>query len=319
MKLELDEHEIPEHLREYFEEVEETPIKEKSALGLPWRLAMALQAAGWYLRSEIIWHKLNPLPESVLDRPTKAHEQVFLLTKQPRYFYDAEAVRQPHSRAWIGQTPFTIKVNPDRNDLGQRCHTGHEAGRNLRSVLSLASEPVKFAHFACFPQKLVEPCVLAGSSPQVCSACGSPWRRVVEHTGAWRAMHERPAKHNGAIYRTNPGGGLAGVATSRQAYTTGLTPGCSCNAGTVPATVLDPFVGSGTTCLTALQHGRASIGIDLNATYLDLAVQRLTPALAQLPLFGLPTAPESRGHTAGGCQTAAGGGRASALPLPRLE
>jgi len=105
-------------------------LKPKDLVGIPWRVAFALQADGWYLRSDIIWHKPNPMPESVRDRPTKAHEYLFLLTKSKRYYYDADA------------------INP--------------AGRNKRSVWTVATAPYAGAHFAVFPPKLIEPCILAG-------------------------------------------------------------------------------------------------------------------------------------------------------------
>jgi DNA modification methylase len=270
------------------------PVPAKNLLGLPWRLALALQAAGWWLRSELIWHKLNPLPESVTDRPTKAHEQVFLLSKGPRYFYDAAVVKERGSDQTAGnQTHKYTSPDPQhRTKQGLVALAGVPwSTRNLRSVLSLASEPVKFAHFATFPTKLVEPCILAGSSAYgVCSACGAPYRRVVEVT---RTAHPHAPGPNG---RQNvPGSETSATSCFRtglvpHATTTGWTATCPCGAGTIPATILDPFCGSGTTMLVALQHGRASIGIDLNTRYLDLAVQRLTPALAQLPLFGLPGA-----------------------------
>lgn len=111
-------------------------LKPKDLVGVPWRVAMALQDDGWYLRSEIIWHKPNPLPESVKDRPTRAHETIFLLSKDERYFYDYEAIKE-------------------RGVNGKR--------RNKRSVWTVQSEPLKEAHFATFPTKLIEPCIRAGS------------------------------------------------------------------------------------------------------------------------------------------------------------
>ena len=113
-------------------------LKPKDLVGIPWRVAFALQADGWWIRSDIIWHKPNPMPESVTDRPTKSHEYLFLLTKSARYRYDADAIREPFA------------------DLG---------GRNKRSVWSIASSPYSGAHFATMPPALVEPCIKAGSSP----------------------------------------------------------------------------------------------------------------------------------------------------------
>ena len=209
--------------------------KPKDLVGIPWMVAFALRADGWYLRSDIIWSKPNPMPESVTDRPTKAHEYLFLLSKSARYFYDSDAVRLP------GHTPQhrnidSIQVHGEARPPGTNVHTGlHRAsdkqrghsrrhagfndrwdamekaeqvagGANLRTVWTIATEPYPGAHFATFPRKLVEPCVKAGC----------------------------------------PEGG----------------------------TVLDPFAGSGTTLLVAQALGRKGIGIDLNPEYLEMAVRR---------------------------------------------
>jgi DNA modification methylase len=147
-------------------------LKPKDLVGIPWRVAFALQAAGWYLRSDIIWAKPNPMPESVTDRPTKAHEYLFLLSKRERYVYDAEAIREPNSPSTIAafgisatRTPFPGTA-PDRNDSGggglKHCGV-NEDGRNKRSVWTVATQPYPEAHFATFPEALIEPCIFAGS------------------------------------------------------------------------------------------------------------------------------------------------------------
>jgi DNA modification methylase len=145
-------------------------LKPKDLVGIPWRVAFALQADGWYLRSDIIWHKPNPMPESVTDRPTKAHEYLFLLAKSERYYYDADAIAEPFSdktqwtypqpdkAAAAGQTTngtgaSGLRAKPDREN------------RNRRSVWSIATQPFDGAHFATFPRTLIEPCILAGSRP----------------------------------------------------------------------------------------------------------------------------------------------------------
>lgn len=142
-------------------------LKPKNLVGIPWRVAFALQDDDWILRQDIIWHKPNPMPESVQDRCTKAHEYVFLLTKQPRYYYDAEAVKEENS-------PTSKMGGVYANDSKQtQCGNGHSgiaaegkiniwAGRNRRSVWTVTTSPYKGAHFATMPPKLVEPCVLAG-------------------------------------------------------------------------------------------------------------------------------------------------------------
>lgn len=147
--------------------------KPKDLIGIPWMLAFALRADGWYLRSEIIWHKLNPMPESVTDRPTKAHEQIFLLSKSPKYFYDAAAVAEktlhPNAVAsWTCDSRLArghmLNGAPVGNEASGAKYEGSET-RNRRSVWSIASQPFAAAHFATFPPALIEPCILAGSRP----------------------------------------------------------------------------------------------------------------------------------------------------------
>lgn len=128
-------------------------LKNKDLFAIPWRLALALQDDGWYLRSDIIWHKTNAMPESVTDRPTKSHEYLFLLSKSERYFFDAEAIKEPHS---VTEGSY----------------------RNRRSVWSIPTKPFKGAHFATMPPELVEPCVMAGTSAKGhCPTCGLRWQR----------------------------------------------------------------------------------------------------------------------------------------------
>jgi DNA modification methylase len=144
--------------------------KNKDLIGIPWMVAFALRADGWYLRSEIIWHKPNPMPESVNDRPTRAHEQVFLLARSERYAYDAAAIRTAdkgadHARNVLGGQPSLEPsgglMAPHR---GLRTTDGRDGlGANKRSVWSVATRPFADAHFATFPPELVEPCVLAGA------------------------------------------------------------------------------------------------------------------------------------------------------------
>ena len=150
-------------------------LKAKDLVGIPWRVAFALQADGWYLRSDIIWHKPNPMPESVTDRPTKSHEYMFLLTKSERYFYDHEAIQEALTRPDEGgrKTPARFG-GADKFVEAQkqsRLHSGNEylgtanGKRNKRTVWTIATQPYAEAHFATFPPKLIEPCILAGSRP----------------------------------------------------------------------------------------------------------------------------------------------------------
>jgi DNA modification methylase len=160
-------------------------VKPKDLLGIPWLLAFALRADGWYLRSDIIWHKPNPMPESIKDRPTSAHEHIFLLAKSQRYFYDAEAIKEQAVAETLhdftGQARVGIPGQPDhkgnRHPIGGRKHAEGNTGRryqgnayefsgkrNKRNVWTVTTQPFPGAHFAVFPPKLIEPCVLAGSA-----------------------------------------------------------------------------------------------------------------------------------------------------------
>ncbi len=219
-----------------------TGLKPKDLIGLPWRVAFALQNDGWTLRSDIIWNKPNPMPESVRDRPTRAHEYIFLLSKSEKYFYDADAIRQSAKQSsidrWnqnIGDQKGSSRANggaktngamkavggprKDRLRGHPRPHTGFnnkwddmsvaeqmKNGANKRSVWTVPTKGYPGAHFATFPAALIEPCILAGSAPG--------------------------------------------------------------------DTVLDPFAGTGTTCEVAERHGRKSIAIELNPDSCELAVQR---------------------------------------------
>jgi DNA modification methylase len=137
-------------------------LKPKDLVGIPWRVAFALQADGWYLRSDIIWAKPNPMPESVTDRPTKSHEYLFLLSKSARYFWDADAVREPSTGTpGVGKMSFRADIGAGGVWRDEE-RTGDVSQRNIRSVWTIATAPYPGAHFATFPQKLVEPCIKAG-------------------------------------------------------------------------------------------------------------------------------------------------------------
>jgi DNA modification methylase len=232
-------------------------LKHKDLVGIPWRVAFALQADGWWLRQDIIWHKPNPMPESVRDRCTKAHEYVFLLTKSERYFYDNDGISEPIAASSVerlsqptlamqagsgrvpGKTNGTMKAvvrssgNKARKPASARGvpvdtgsgTSGAVAGsvpwegstRNKRSVWTVTTRPFKGAHFAVMPSALVAPCILAGC----------------------------------------PEGG----------------------------TVLDPFAGSGTTLAVSAELGRNGIGCELNPEYIELANQRIKESRGKCPLF----------------------------------
>jgi len=252
-------------------------LKPKDLCGIPWRLAFALQAEGWFLRSDIIWHKPNPMPESVRDRPTKAHEYVFLLTKNGRYFWDQEAVREtrstaPRATGYVSGEDYAVGPM-SRNGHSQREGDqsriwGSTAGRNIRSVWTITPKPFSGAHFATFPPALVERCVRAGTSePGCCPQCGRPWERVMESvrtsTGTWHRDDQQFAV----------GGGCNGYLFTK---TLGFRSVCSCPAADpVPCVVLDPFAGAGTVGLVCRQLGRDHVGIDLNPAYLKMARARI--------------------------------------------
>lgn len=274
-------------------------LKPKDLAGMPWRLAFALQADGWYLRADIIWAKPNPMPESVTDRPTKAHEYVFLLTKSARYYYDADAVREPNSdspcnqaRAAAGlireQGPKAATLRAaartvapgNGNGINPRHAGGYGVGRNLRSVWTINPEPTPDAHFATFPRALVAPCILAGTSERgCCAACGAPWVRQVEAENLDRTRRSGLGVDCDA--------GTAGRAGSLRVLTRGWQPTCDHEAPTVPCTVLDPFGGTGTVARVAEDLGRDSILIELQSTYVDLARRKT----AQMGLFSSRPAP----------------------------
>ena len=275
-------------------------LKPKDLCGMPWRLAFALQADGWYLRSDIIWSKPNPMPESVTDRPTKAHEYLFLLTKRAKYFYDADAVREKASKTAGGQPRqfgATVQVGTNRKDVG-RVFTGN-GQRNLRTVWHIPTQAYPDAHFATFPEKLVEPCIKAGTSEKgCCPKCGAGRVRVKaipyddKHPtyNAWLEQQTNNTKYSGRKPQDSRGMGSEVWTYYREVWnsqsspsrTTGWRPGCECGTNGEPprrCTVLDPFCGSGTVGVVACQLGRDFIGIDLSADYLAMAERRIGKAL----------------------------------------
>lgn len=248
-------------------------LKPKDLVGMPWRVAFALQADGWYLRADIIWAKGisfcpsysgSVMPESVTDRPTKGHEYLFLLTKNARYYYDAEAVRETARYPDGANAPDKVKSPYGQGFTANRSTGASQGGRNLCSVWAINPEPFSEAHFATFPQKLVEPCIKAGTSGKgCCAACGAPLVRVVEisykpSSGVWRGRIGDAARNPAT--RTD----LPTERKQRISDTTGWSPSCACDAETKPCIVLDPFCGSGTSGIVALRLGLDFIGIDLS-------------------------------------------------------
>ena len=290
-------------------------LKPKDLVGIPWRVAFALQADGWYLRSDIIWSKPNPMPESVTDRPTKSHEYLFLLTKSPRYYFDADAVREASitndaRRPYTSKGAWELDGRPEEQRHGGKLRSDPTAAtaRNIRSVWTIATRPYPGAHFAVFPPELPERCIKAGSSEKgVCPECGAPWERVVERT----TVLTRPGRAS-KLGTTEQERRAAGRDTTvglqfrpeTTTTTTGWRPTCKhgCECGKAewnakygeitcgsclgpaevvdPAVILDPFGGSGTVGMVANRLSRRAILIDLNPEYLKQQMKRN----AQTPL-----------------------------------
>lgn len=268
-------------------------LKPKDLIGIPWMVAFALRADGWWLRQDIIWSKPNPMPESVTDRCTKAHEYLFLLTKSERYFYDAEAIKEEGAPASaerygysFGGAKSEALIEANKTGIGQRTRVSgdreYDGTRNRRSVWTVATQPFAEAHFATFPPALIEPCILAGCPAKCCAKCGAPWVREVE---VERVKHSNTPGKGGR--QTVPGSETSASSCFRtglvpRTTTLGFSPSCACAAATVPGTCLDPFGGAGTTGLVADRLQRNAILIELNADYATMARRRID---GDAPLF----------------------------------
>jgi DNA modification methylase len=270
-------------------------------------LALALQADGWWLRSDIIWAKPNPMPESVTDRPTKAHEYVFLLTKSARYFYDAEAVKTPsiNKESLEGHRQRNKDKFVKHDEKGfARTRAGFSKldgqvypTRNRRTVWTIATQPFSAAHFATFPTALIEPMIKAGTSEKgCCPECGAPWERVVETHDPNNRLGTGYHDHTNDLGRGQRGVFSANGAPTKQ--TTGWRPTCAHNHEPIPCVVVDIFAGACTVGLVADRLGRDSIMMELNPEYAAMGEQRINndagwvadveveePALRQLELL----------------------------------
>jgi len=275
---------------------DDTGLKPKDLCGIPWRVAFALQADGWYLRSDIVWAKGlsfcdsyagSCMPESVTDRCTKAHEYVFMLAKNKRYFWDQEAVKEASidlsgSRARYKAGGFGGNKNESLLAMDQ-VHTRvigerkFDGKRNLRDVWAINPGSYPGSHYAVFPPDLVEPCIKAGTSEHgVCPECGAPWERVVKPSEKY-AQHLKGSWHSHeddlGLGQRKDGPGRRMSADYR---TLGWQPTCDHDVGPVPATVLDLFAGSGTTGEVARRLGRDCVLLDLSHKYLvEQATKRL--------------------------------------------
>jgi DNA modification methylase len=257
-------------------------LKPKDLIGIPWRVAFALQADGWWLRSDCIWDKPNPMPESVTDRPTKAHEYIFLLTKSARYYYDHEAIMEHLADATIqrnnygwdgnGKGIYSIGRKREPGDFGNP-----ETGRNKRTVWHVATAPYKGSHYATYPPKLIEPCILAGTSEKGhCPKCGALWERVIERTSKGKSYSTGKSEDKNKVGLVTAFSGYDDGSSAPTFVTIGWQPTCDCGAEPVPDIVFDPFNGSGTTGLVARKHGRNYIGTDLSLEYIHQAEERLS-------------------------------------------
>jgi DNA modification methylase len=249
-------------------------------------VAFALRADGWYLRQDIIWAKPNPMPESVTDRCTKAHEYLFLLTKQARYYYDAKAIAEPALQP-VGNPREASGVGFDHKQqaLGQQRggYLGANAGsetRNRRSVWPIATQPFSGAHFATMPPDLVEPCIKAGTSERgQCPHCGAPWvretSRGAEQPDVAASSLDRYGDGSAGVHR-KVGGQYQKWLDANPMKTIGWSPSCTCPAhDPIPQTVLDPFGGAGTTALVADRLQRNATIIELNPAYAQIARDRI--------------------------------------------
>jgi len=267
-------------------------LRAKSLCLVPQKFAIRCQEAGWIVRSEIIWHKLNPMPESCRDRPTKAHEQVWMLTKQGKYFWDQEGVKEKNTsfagnrKYFRGYGDYTTQSeNQAKKGLkrgGNKIpgNDGMPRKRNIRSVWTLATEPTPEAHFATWPSRLAEKMIRAGSSPRACEICGAPWERIIKYKANYekREMAHQPGNTPTKVDST----GWRPPTIQKL----GWRSTCGCDGkGTGKCVIADIFAGVGTTVLVAEKLGRIGIGIDLSAEYLWNIAKKKINAPMQRELF----------------------------------
>lgn len=257
-------------------------IPAKNLVGIPWRVAFALQADGWYLRQEIIWHKPNAMPEAVRDRCTRNHEHLFLLTRNSRYYFDYYTIQTKATTTSPGG--FVTKAASKRKGTGLESTKDYiPTGRsNKRTVWTIPTARYPDSHFAVFPEELAETCIRAGSSAMGCCAhCGTPLRRILED----ERIATRPA------HKTKTAGKSSAVMGNRdpQRHETlvrhkGWEAGCHCASALEtprPCKVLEPFGGSGTTAEVACRLGRDVAICELNPDYIPLIRKRIAAGYSQ--------------------------------------
>lgn len=260
-------------------------LKQKDLCMIPSRVAMALQADGWWVRSRIVWAKGNPMPESVTDRPTSSHEYIFLLSKSKQYYYDADAIREDAAKGNAGSRFDTGKTNVHMKGRSQEGEREDDGTRNKRDVWQVNTKPFPDAHFAVYPPELIEPCVLAGTSEKgQCPECGAPWERIVDHT---------PGEYDYSERGEHVGNGQQASGTQKKAATretTGWQSTCDCPEHVPqPQTILDPFSGAGTTGVVALAKGRDFIGVDVSEEYCEMAADRIRQDAPLMNRVGVST------------------------------
>lgn len=276
--------------------------KIKDMIGIPWMLAFMLRASGWYLRQELIWSKTNSMPESIVDRCSKSHEHVFMLSKSPRYYFDFIAIRQKSMKRNAGSSFHNGKTG--KHQLGRASTTERieDGMANKRSVWSISVGGTKANHFAAFPMKLVIPMIRASTSEHgCCSKCGKAAVRLFKRVrvptrpGLRSKITSKPGFSNwGAGGDPRESVDLSAAKMDKRVtgnrdpqrhvtvYETTGWKTCECNAPFRGSVIADPFCGTGTVGHVALDHGQDFIGCDLSPEYCEIADSRLSNVTPQV-------------------------------------
>lgn len=267
-------------------------LKPKDLCGIPWRVALALQADGWYLRQDLIWNKPSHMPESVTDRCTRCHEYIFLLSKSQHYYFDDVAIREPTAKAWSAAKGFSDKGKRgnsgnehDKQFSGSDGHSSDAVhGRNARSIWTITPQPLREAHFAVFPEALPTRCIKAGTSAEgCCASCGAPRVRKVERRRTDKFGKELSGTWHDADHSQHSTGKVQEDGAMTSVETVGWEASCKCTDSSImPCLVLDPFSGSGTTGVAACGNGRSYVGIELNDEYIKLSEKRISRSMRPL-------------------------------------